>query len=412
MSRVEWRWMGRGWSDTELLGRLGQATKLPHNYDVDEKEMTLENGWSQVESQAVIANDVPGPPREGDAFEQLKHAITRLGFSDPRIVRAHFDASTPLLGRPVMLELRPLGGLRYLCPVRIGAVRTERDERQSVFGFRFDTLVGHVECGREWFLLSKDHASGELRFHIKASWREGQFPNWWSALGFELVGRRYQRAWHHISHERLRQLLRKGLLANKPHPTELQEASLEVGRMPVQFYSQRGLGQKLAEVEHEVERVRRNRGVLSMGFGVLAGMRSMTAPALLGLHLAQRPSELPEGTPLPLASKWTAGALAVLATGEIIADKMSWMPARISPPALLGRVLVGALAGAVVSSPRQRLHVGHALLGATAAAVSAFAFYTLRRVATRKLGVSNGVAGLAEDALVAALGARLLTSMR
>ncbi len=412
MKEVEWRWMGRGWSNTELLGRLSRATQLAHNYDVDEKEMTLDNGWSQVESQAVIARDRPGIPKDGDAFDLLKHAITRLGFSDPRIVRAHFDAATPLLGRPVMLELRPLGGLRYLCPVRIGAVRTERDEAQSVFGFRFDTLVGHVECGREWFLLSKEHASGELRFHIKASWREGQFPNWWSALGFELVGRRYQRAWHHIAHERLRELLRRGMLQARPHPTELAQAELEVGKLPVQFYSQRGLGRRLAAVEHEVERVRRDRVLITVGFGVLAGMRSMSAPALLSYHLSQRPSEAPEGQPNLLASKWTARALAVLATGEVIADKMPWMPSRLSPPALLGRVLSGALTGAAVSAPNQRLNVGRALIGATAAVVSAFAFYTLRRVATRRLGVSNGVAGLAEDTLAAALAVRLLTTLR
>ena len=29
---------------------------------------------------------------------------------------------------------------------------------QSVFGFRYDTLEGHIEQGFEWFLLQKRHA--------------------------------------------------------------------------------------------------------------------------------------------------------------------------------------------------------------------------------------------------------------
>jgi uncharacterized membrane protein/uncharacterized protein (UPF0548 family) len=412
MIEAEWRLVGsRDWSQSEVDTWLARAVTLPHNFDVDEKEMTLENGWSQVESQAVIARERKGPPREGDAFFKLKEAIVRLGFSDPRIVRGHFNAETPLLGRPVMLELRP-PGVRYLCPVRVGAVRSEGDEQQTVFGFRFDTLEGHLECGREWFMLSKDHASGELRFHIKARWREGEFPNWWSALGFEFIGRRYQRAWHHLCHQRLRELLSAGHLEGRPHPDALADAELEVGKLPVQFASQRGLGRRLVAVEHEVERVRRDKVLITLGYGVLAGMRSMSAPALLSYHLAQRPSEAPHGHPRRIASPLVATAFGVLAAGEIIADKMPWMPARIAPPLLMGNVVSGALTGAVVAAPNQKLSVGRAVLGATAAVVSSVAFYSLRRFVTRRMGVSPTVASLAEDVLAVGLAGRLITAMR
>ncbi|MGZ3457591.1 MAG: DUF4126 family protein, partial [Archangium sp.] len=271
---------------------------------------------------------------------------------------------------------------------------------------------GHIEAGREWFLLSKDHRSGELRFHIKAAWREGRFPNWWSRLGFELVGRRYQRAWHHLAHLRLRELLRTGQLERHPEAEELLLAELEVGHKPVQFYSRRGSGRRLSGVEREVERVRRDRLLTTVGFGVLAGMRSFSAPAVLSYQLAREPTEAPEGRAHVLASKRTSRALAVLAAGELIADKTPWIPSRISPSALVGRALLGALTGAAVAAPHRRPSAGRALLGAAAAVASSFAFYKLRQLATRRLGLPNGVAGLVEDAAVAALGGGLLAAMR
>lgn len=410
MTDVEWRWL-RGWSADEVVTRLERASTLPLNFEAAEEEMTSDNGWSHVESQAVIARDRPEPPSRDDAFDKLKHAITYLGYSDPRIVYGHFDAAVPLEGRPLLLELKTVG-LRYLCPVRIGAVRSETNEERTVFGFRFDTLQGHIEAGREWFLLSKDHRSGELRFHIKAAWREGQFPNWWSHVGFELVGRRYQRAWHHLAHARLRELLRTGNLERRPDAEELVHTHLKVDGTPVQFYSQRGLGRRLGGVERETEHMRRDTLLNTVGFGVLAGMRTFSAPALLSHQLRQQPVDAPKGRAHALASKRTSRVLTALAVSEMAADKTPWIPSRISPPALVGRALAGALAGSAVAAPHRRLTVGRALLGAAAAVASSFAFYRLRRLVTRQWGIPNVVAGLMEDAVAVALGGRLLARLR
>lgn len=81
MQGVEWRWkVSRDWSKAEVAAWLDKAARLPHNFDVDEREMTLDNGWSQVESQSIIARERPGAPRAEDAFDKLKHAVTRMGF--------------------------------------------------------------------------------------------------------------------------------------------------------------------------------------------------------------------------------------------------------------------------------------------------------------------------------------------
>ena len=67
---------------------------------------------------------------------------------------------------------------------------------------RYDTLVGHIERGIEWFTLTRS-ADGNLHFRIEAHWQRGELPNWWSRLGFALLARRYQRMWHRQAHRRL-----------------------------------------------------------------------------------------------------------------------------------------------------------------------------------------------------------------
>jgi uncharacterized membrane protein len=164
-------------------------------------------------------------------------------------------------------------------------------------------------------------------------------------------------------------------------------------------------------VEHEVEHDPRDAGWTTLGLGVLAGMRSFSAPTLLSFHFSREPDAAPSGRLALLSSPRVSRVLAALTVGELAADKTPWIPARISPPALVGRVLSGALAGAAVA-PRRKLTPLHAVLGAAAAVASSFTFYALRRFATRRLGVPNVVAGLAEDAVAIALGGKLLAALR
>jgi uncharacterized protein (UPF0548 family) len=115
----------------------------------------------------------------------------------------------------MLLEIKVLG-VHYACGVVVSAVCDEKRADQSVFGFRYDTLEGHLEAGAEWFLLTKHHATGEVWFRIQAVWREGQFPNWWSRAGFQVLCRPYQRAWHRLAYVRLREMLKARDLAPLP----------------------------------------------------------------------------------------------------------------------------------------------------------------------------------------------------
>lgn len=198
---AEWRLL-RGWSEPALLERLAALAHTPRNFEEPPGELAHRHGWNQYRSDAVIAYEKPGPPLADGYFARAKVAVANYQFSDPDIVIAHFDPRGHLLGRRLLLEIRVLT-LRYLCGAVVAAVEDHESRDQSVFAFRYDTLEGHIERGAEWFILTKDHASGAVSFRIAAAWQPGDFPNWWSRLGFRLLARRYQLRWHRRAHHRL-----------------------------------------------------------------------------------------------------------------------------------------------------------------------------------------------------------------
>ncbi|MCP3136749.1 DUF1990 family protein [Pyxidicoccus xibeiensis] len=408
---IEWRWLS-GWTEEELVPRLQRARGLDRNFPDRSDEMTLDAGWSQVRSEGVLGREAQGPPRPDGLFERARQVLETFDFSDPRIVRWHFTAEEPLRGRTVLLELKSLGQkLRYLCAVRVGGTRLEHGEKCSIYGFSFETLSGHIEAGREWFLLKKDHETGEVRFTIEAAWRPGQFPNWWSRLGFTMVGRRYQRAWHRLTHVRLRELTRRrpDLVGQPAHSGQLEHSGHELELGPVQFFAQRAPGRRKTQVDEEVEAVTRGQWLTPLGLGVLAGMRSMSAPALVSRRLSQDPGAKQDPLSDALSKPWVPRVLGLLALGELVVDKLPKTPARVKLVPLAGRVLTGVVAAASSVAGQRRAVVALAgVLGGAAAVASAWAFYSLRTVATKRLGVPNMAAAVTEDALVAALASRLM----
>ncbi len=148
------------------------------------------------------------------------------------------------------------------------------------------------------------------------------------------------------------------------------------------------------------------------GLGVVAGMRSVSAPAFLSQRLVRDSGVAGGRLDRALSSKAGAWTLAVLALGELVGDKLPKTPARIAPPALAMRLLSGAVVGAAVARRDKRPVLGPVLVGAAASLASTFAFYALRKFATQRLRVPNVVAGLLEDALTATLGVRLLAALK
>jgi uncharacterized protein (UPF0548 family) len=199
--RAEWRF-GRGWSRAELDLRLARLATAERNFGEPLGKLGELSAWRHYCSDGLVGRETVGAVVPDGPFDRGRTTLSRFAFSDPRIVRGWFDADSPLLGRRMLLEIRVLG-LRYLCGVVIGAVRDEAVGGRIVFGYRYETLEGHIERGAEWFLLAKDVTTGYIDFQIQAHWREGQFPNWWSHVGFHWLAQRYQRRWHRSARARM-----------------------------------------------------------------------------------------------------------------------------------------------------------------------------------------------------------------
>ena len=213
-----WRF-GRGWSETELRAFLTELRDGRPNFDELPERMSPEHGWTVDGDDQPLGYEPPGPPVHDGLFERARQAVINYDFSDPRIAVGHFDPNAPLANRTMLLEIKTFG-LRFLGGVRVHTVRDEADEKRTSFGFRYDTLEGHFERGFEWFILSKNHASGEVRFRIQAHWRMGDFPTWWSRLGFLVVGDRSRVRWRHRAVGRLRRLAHQpavGPVAGEEH---------------------------------------------------------------------------------------------------------------------------------------------------------------------------------------------------
>ena len=146
--------------------------------------------------------------------------------------------------------------------------------------------------------------------------------------------------------------------------------------------------------------------------GVAAGMRSMASPAIV--------SQLAKAGLLPAGQTSigffnhpsTAKTMAVLAVGEIIADKLPFMPKRTDAPAVVTRAISGAVSGAAICSSKKRSVIAGALLGAVGAVGATYGAYKLRKWAGERFDIPDPVIAIAEDALVAGCGMLVLSSMR
>jgi uncharacterized membrane protein len=139
--------------------------------------------------------------------------------------------------------------------------------------------------------------------------------------------------------------------------------------------------------------------LLAFLIGVVSGLRSVTAPAVVawGAHLNWL--NLRNTALSFMASTAAVVIFSLLALVELIADKLPSTPSRTETVGLISRVLLGGLSGAGVALSGAQSMVLGALLGAVGGVAGAFAGHEARTRLVKALKVPDFVIALLEDAV-------------
>ena len=152
--------------------------------------------------------------------------------------------------------------------------------------------------------------------------------------------------------------------------------------------------------------------VLAAGIGVIAGLRSMTGPAVVAwaaymgwIHL--------QGSPLSfMGSIWVVGLFTLAALAEFVVDQLPQTPARTAPGPLLARIVTGGLCGSCLAVAGGQSLLAGALLGAVGGVAGAFIGYQARTGLVRGLHVPDRVIAIPEDLIAVVLGVLFVSRFR
>jgi uncharacterized membrane protein len=152
-----------------------------------------------------------------------------------------------------------------------------------------------------------------------------------------------------------------------------------------------------------------NRAVLYLGcfsIGIIAGLRSLTAPALVSwaAHLGW----------LDLSGSWLSFLglraaiiiLSFLALCELVADKLPKTPNRTDLGPLVFRAITGGLSSMAICASAHQSPVIGTILGVLGSIACAFAGYEIRRRLVEAFGLPDFGVAVAED--IVAIGGGLL----
>jgi uncharacterized membrane protein len=146
-----------------------------------------------------------------------------------------------------------------------------------------------------------------------------------------------------------------------------------------------------------------------VGIGIVAGLRSLTAPAVVSwaahlgwLHL--------QGSPLAFVGSTAAVAIfSLLAVSEYVIDKLPQTPRRTAPVGFAARMIMGALCGACVGVSAGQPFIFAALLGVVGAVIGTLGGYQVRTQLVKALKVKDIFVAIAEDLVAIALGVFLVS---
>jgi uncharacterized membrane protein len=149
--------------------------------------------------------------------------------------------------------------------------------------------------------------------------------------------------------------------------------------------------------------------LLAFSIGIVAGLRSMTAPAVVAwaAHLGWINIS---GSHLTfVGSTWAVGIFTLGALFEFVADQLPATPARTAAVPLAARIVMGLLTGACLGTAGSVSLLLGALFGAIGAIAGAFGGYRARVGLVRALGAPDFAIAIPEDLIAVGLGLFLVS---
>src|SRR5271163_4607507 len=152
--------------------------------------------------------------------------------------------------------------------------------------------------------------------------------------------------------------------------------------------------------------------IVSFGLGFVAGLRSMTAPAIVAWASYIGWMNLSNSRLAFMGSVWAVALFTLGALAEYVVDLLPATPARTSAFPLIARIVVGLLTGASVAIAGGFLLWVGMLGGAMGAIAGAFGGYRARVGLVRALHVPDAAIAIPEDVIAISLGLLLAYTLK
>ena len=131
--------------------------------------------------------------------------------------------------------------------------------------------------------------------------------------------------------------------------------------------------------------------------GVSTGLRSFTPLAVTAWFAYRGELRVRRTWASWIAHPASVGIFTAAAVGEYIGDKLPSTPNRTAPVALIGRLTLGGLVGAIVATAFRRPVAGGIALGALGAAAGTYGGFYARRGLTHVAGLADLPVALTGD---------------
>jgi len=148
---------------------------------------------------------------------------------------------------------------------------------------------------------------------------------------------------------------------------------------------------------------------LALGIGIVAGLRSLTAPAVVAWAAHIGWINLHNSPLAFMGSVWAVTIFTVLALVEFVADQLPSTPARTAAVGLSARIVTGALTGACLAIAGGATSWLGALAGVAGGIAGAFGGYQARVGLVRALRVPDFAIAIPEDAVAIGFGLLLVS---